>query len=92
MKLSDLIRSAQYVLDNHGDCEVLIHRSDYGGYKMLEVNSAKKSDMCFNEEITDYLTEQEIRAYLPDYDGTEETLYEDFTYFEIKAGATILTT
>ena len=92
MKLSDLIRSAQYVLDNHGDCEVLIENSGFGGYEMLEVKSVKKSDMCLGEEETDNMTEEEIKVYLPDYDGTEETRYEDFTYFEIVAGSSILTT
>lgn len=92
MKLSELVRSAQYVLDTKGDCEVLIHRSEYGGYEILEVHSAEPSVMCLGEEENVSLSAEDILIYLPDYNGTAESLDEAFNYFEIEAGNAILYT
>ena len=92
MKISEMEAALAKIKAQHGDIELTIHRSGYGGYEVTTVaDVTSTTESLWRMEDGD---EKSIKTIFPEWDGEEESIdsIADKRVAQISMGGTLYTT
>lgn len=89
MKISVLIKELEEIKSSHGDLPIIVStKINYGSTENI-LSRVSKTSFYGGKEIQENLDEDEIKEIFPEYDGTWESLDNDFDCILLYSGSQI---